>query len=258
MNYTLTNVFFSPGGSTATVSSHIASALSTQIQTIDLLRNQVTSPLFFGEKDLLVISIPVFAGRIPMICTEMLSMLKGQKTPAIISVVYGNRAYDDALLELFELVTQNGFLVAGAAAFVARHSIFPDVAKDRPNEMDLKQIESFAKSSFLTIQNSTFANLPIPGNNPYRKPGNIPLHPTGNSKCIRCGICSKLCPVDAICIHTPKKTDTEKCISCTACIYHCPQNARAFRGVKYLVASKGFQKKYSTSLQPDFFLEHSL
>ena len=78
--------------------------------------------------------MPVYAGRIPPICSEMLLHLKGHNTPAIITVAFGNRDYDDALLELKSLLENNGFLVIGAGAFVAQHSIFPKVGKGRPDE----------------------------------------------------------------------------------------------------------------------------
>ena len=40
------------------------------------------------------------------------------QTPAVLVVVYGNRAYDDALLELSDIATGAGFVPLAAGAFV--------------------------------------------------------------------------------------------------------------------------------------------
>lgn len=60
-------------------------------------------------------------------------------------VVYGNRDYEDALLELHDILSENGFVVVAAGAFVARHSIFPDVAAGRPDRDDLDRMAEFAE-----------------------------------------------------------------------------------------------------------------
>ncbi len=61
---------------------------------------------------------------------------KGNQTPAIAVVTYGNRDYEDALLELQTILEQNGFVVIGAAALIAEHSIVHSVGHDRPDEAD--------------------------------------------------------------------------------------------------------------------------
>ena len=83
-------------------------------------------------------------GRIPTQTLISLNQIKANKTPAIVVCVYGNRDYDDALLELKEVVESNGFTVISAGAFVAQHSIFPQVGQNRPDEKDLTKIKEFA------------------------------------------------------------------------------------------------------------------
>ena len=43
------------------------------------------------------------------------------------------------------MVSENGFVVVAAGAFVARHSIFPDVAGGRPDRDDLDRMAEFAE-----------------------------------------------------------------------------------------------------------------
>jgi ferredoxin len=45
------------------------------------------------------------------------------------------------------------------------------------------------------------------------------------NKCIACGACVKVCPVDAITIKETAVVDEETCIECGACINECPVEA---------------------------------
>lgn len=155
-----------------------------------------------------------------------------------------------------DLVSQNGFKVIAAGAFVAQHSIFPKVAKDRPDLGDTKDRESFTKDVLAKIRNigindiETLPEIHVKANNPYRTVRNIPLTPTGNKKCIKCGTCVKLCPIGAIPQDNPRKTDSDKCISCARCIAVCPEDARVFSGLVYKIASFKFTREHM-SRQPN-------
>ena len=47
-----------------------------------------------------IIGVPVYGGRVPVEAISRLQRLKANNTPAVIVVVYGNRDYNDAILEL--------------------------------------------------------------------------------------------------------------------------------------------------------------
>jgi ferredoxin len=200
-----------------------------------------------------MVAVPVFVGRIPSACIELLKKLEGTNTPAIAVVVYGNREYEDALLELSDLLTEKSFIVVGAAAFVAQHSIFPKVAKGRPDANDTKQIQDFALKCLEKL-NGELTPVTVKGNKPYRTISALPIRPTGNSACTSCQSCVKICPTDAIDAANPKKADKRRCISCTACIHVCSVGARAFRGLMYKIAGFIFSKKCSARKEPDIFI----
>ena len=253
MNKTVTSIFFSPSGTTAICANQIANTISANVKTIDLLKNKITEELLFTENDILVVAMPVYAGRIPGVCAKMLQHLKGNNTPAIAAAVYGNRHYDDALLELSTLLIQNGFVLAGAATLVAQHSIFPQVANGRPDASDLDKIKNFAVQCAATIENNVFPPLKVPGNTPYREATPVKLPIPVSAKCNNCGACASICPMQAISKENPRETDIDKCISCTACIHICPQQARKYRGLKYFLGSKVFKKKCTVRREPEFF-----
>ena len=88
---------FSPTGGTKKVADAIAAGFHTPVAEMDLTK--ADSDVTLCENDALMVVLPVFAGRVPQISLERLSALKGNGQKAVAVVVYGNREYDDALLE---------------------------------------------------------------------------------------------------------------------------------------------------------------
>lgn len=256
MNQHINEVFFSPGGTTKDISSMICKAAGWKnTNKIDLLNKKNKKEQSFTSEEIVVFAMPVFAGRIPEIASKQLMALKGNNTSALAIVVYGNRDYEDALLELTEILTKNGFTLFGAAAFIARHSIFPQVAQNRPDELDKAMIQGFAEQCSENIRIGNIRNIHVKGSNPYRDyAAPLPIHPIGKSTCTNCGLCAKICPVDAIDENKPRKTNKKKCISCTACIYACPSHARHFNGFPYKIANYKFKKRYAAYKKPDLFI----
>ena len=97
-----------------------------------------------GEGDLLVVGAPVYAGRLPVRAARTFGMLRGTHTPAVAVCVYGNRDYDDALVEEQDIIEANGFKTVAAGAFIGRHCIFPKVAAGRPDAGDMRKVTEFA------------------------------------------------------------------------------------------------------------------
>lgn len=252
MNKKINLVYFSPGGTTKEVAEIFASNLVAEINHIDLLKNRLDNEMCFTQDEVLVAVMPVFAGRIPSVFPDMLKKLKGNKTPAIVIVVYGNREFDDAMLELSDSLKKNDFNIIGAAAFIARHSIFPEVAKDRPDNNDIKIINEFAQKCIHKISNNDINEpLNISGNKPYKKVSSMPITPATKKKtCTNCGICANICPVNAIDKDKPTQTDATKCITCMACVYHCPTKSRTLNSIVYKIAKGKFEKNYSARKEP--------
>lgn len=249
------NAYFSPSGTTKKISRAVSSVLSENITSLDFLASPPTQPVEIPKDAPLVIAMPVFAGRIPPICVSYIKALKGQGTPAVAIVVYGNRAYGSALLELCDLISAQGFLVIGAAAFVAQHSVIQNVAYGRPDNADFGKLIEFACqcSSKLDAFAGFSAKLDVPGKRPYNPYTALALVPKADKKCNGCGACAKLCPAGAIDLNKPLRTDKNKCICCTACIAVCPVGARAFRGFVFKVAGKAFARKCVSRMEPEWF-----
>lgn len=246
-------IYFSPALSTRKVMREIGKNMGNSVKEYDITMG-LSEPLNIDNEDLVVFSVPVYAGRVPSLAAKAFENIKGNKTPAVLVCVYGNRDYDDALLELKNISQENGFVPIAAGAFIARHSIFPNVAIGRPDNDDNTVIADFSEKCYKKFLEKDFPEqLTVKGNFPYREHGKIPLIPKGDSACNKCGTCVKQCPVGAIPAENPKKTDKELCISCARCITLCPEKSRKFRGLLYSLVRRKFEKKCAARKETETF-----
>lgn len=206
-----------------------------------------------GQQDMVVVAAPVYGGRLPSQVASRLKELNGSHAKAVAMVVYGNRAYDDALLELTDILKEANFDILGAGAFIGQHSIFPKVAALRPDDQDFARLNYFAGECKRLMQNGSNECPDVKGKRPYKKAGGVPLHPSGNSaECNRCGKCVEHCPVEAIRAETPYLTDGSRCMSCGRCIMICPKHTRRYSGMKYKLIGAIFAGAFSKRKEPEF------
>lgn len=138
-------IVFSPTGGTEKVSCLVAGALDKNTVTVDL----TDSGLDFHEvsmtkDDVAVISVPAYAGRVPAVVVDRLNMVHGNGARAVLVCVYGNRAFEDTLVELEDVAKHAGFRVIAAVAAIAEHSIARQFAAGRPDAQDAAQLAEFA------------------------------------------------------------------------------------------------------------------
>ena len=143
-------VSFSPTGTTKAVVQGIARGINqSNVECIDITRsNARKQPLQTKENDLLVVGVPVYMGRVPALLIEWLQAIKAHKTPAVCVVVYGNRVYEDALIELKDILTQSGCKPIAGASYIGEHSFSnteTPTAQGRPDARDLNHAELFGQ-----------------------------------------------------------------------------------------------------------------
>ena len=214
---------FSPTGGTKKVADAIAAGFDTPVEEMDLTKSEVSVTL--GEKDAFMAVLPVYGGRVPQISLERLSSLKADGQKAVAVVVYGNREFDDALLETKDALEANGFKVIAAAAFIAEHSIVRSIAAGRPDAEDEALCRQFAADVMAKADDAPAVS--VPGNNPYAELRPSAFHPSADENCVKCGNCAKQCPVGAIPTDDPSQTNNDVCINCMRCIQICPVQCRA-------------------------------
>lgn len=233
--------YFSPTGTTKSIVQAFARGFEHDtVEQIDATRPFVREkPLRTSGNDLLVVAVPVYIGRVPALLSEWLNAIEADKTPTVCVVVYGNREYEDSLLELQDVVKERGGIPVACAAFIGEHSFSSSetpIAVSRPDTADLQLAEKFGgriRERLLPFSSTDqISEVIVPGKRPYRESEDIPsinFISVGDG-CMSCGACAAVCPVGAIDDEDhSSSTDKEQCIWCCACIKSCPEGARAMK-----------------------------
>lgn len=98
-------VYFSGTGTTEKtvrrIASSLAAAFSAPLEAVDFTAPAVRKEaLTFGPDDLVVLGTPTYAGRVPNVLLPYLTeQIRGAATPAVPVVLFGNRDFDDSLME---------------------------------------------------------------------------------------------------------------------------------------------------------------
>ncbi len=257
-------ICFSPTGTTRAVIQRIAYGIGHEnIEMIDITRpGDRERQLYAYEDELLIIAVPVYMGRVPALLNGWLNSVKASNTPVVCVVVYGNRVFDNALLELKDILIKRGCIPVAAAACIGEHSFSsPDtpIAEGRPDAYDLNHAESFGreiKEKLLSLKSlDQNLDINIPGSYPYGGVTNLWSVDfiAISSECNQCGICAEECPVGAINSEKSNLIDIEKCITCCACIKNCPQKARTMKPSVVKDAAMRLNKLYKERKEPVFF-----
>ena len=245
-------MYFSATGTTEKIVTEIADRLSglivgkIEVNTIDFtLPGARKQAVAFAKEDIVVVGVPVYAGRVPNVLLKYLKTIAGNGAWAVAVVLYGNRDYDDALIELKDLLESDGFRVIAGGAFIGEHSFSRTLGQNRPDEQDMAAAVDFADRIYKKMAApDEIPTVAVKGNKPYRdyyKPKNQSgdpvdirkVSPKTNSDCIDCKLCANLCPMGSIDSGDVTKI-TGICIKCCACIKNCPVGAKYFDDENYL------------------------
>ena len=232
---------FSPTGTTRSIAQAIGRGMGiAATETVDLTAPEARNhPLSTSSHELLVVAVPVYVGRVPELLLPWLHGLRASGTPVVCVVVYGNRAYEDALCELKDILESRGCLPIACAAYIGEHafsSAEAPIAAGRPDADDVAHAEQFGRA----LRERLPALSPgdrLSGMVPDIKvPGQVPQTPADplfsvdfisvGPECAECGTCAAQCPVAAVDMAMGPLPDKNVCVLCCACIKHCPENAR--------------------------------
>ncbi|WP_331774551.1 4Fe-4S binding protein [Sulfurospirillum sp. 1612] len=257
-------VYFSPTQTTKKVLECIAHNLGAEVvEDLDLTYAQQTKTTRVCSDEIVIIGAPVYAGRLSAEAMARLKQLRANNTLAILVVVYGNRAFEDALLELKHFVITLGFTPIAGGAFIGEHSYSTaktPIAQGRPDALDLQKIAAFAKKIKDKINNVSPTCLPmdleVPGNFPYKEamPPNSVAPLSDYELCSVCGACIDVCPTGAIFLDEQIQTNATLCIRCCACIKNCPSEARVVEDSAWKAMAERLNTNCQARKEPEFFL----
>lgn len=244
---------FSPTGGTRAIADAITAGIP--VNDKDLTRPGMSPESVPAETPLLAV-VPVYGGRVPAAALERLATLQGHGGPAIAVVVYGNRAYEDALAELVHTLTAADYRVVAAAAFIAEHSIIRSIGAARPDAADKQAAAEFAAAvqAKLALPAAEQGMVSVPGNPEPGERKKMPLVPQTNETCGNCKRCARSCPVQAIPMGNCKLTNPNVCILCMRCIEVCPSHARSLPAEAVAGFTARLQQCASEPKTPELFL----
>lgn len=266
-------VYYSAAGSTEKVvtgiAKIIAEALGVPMETYDfsLPENRI-EPKTFAADQLVVFGTPVYAGRVPNKMLPIVqSNFKGEGALAVPVVTFGNRNFDNGLIELRNELENHGFHTIAGAGVACEHVFSNKLATGRPDAKDWEKITAFAKAVAEKVKTMTEIPAPITvrGDDPvgpYYTPLGTDGKPavflkakpkTKEELCDKCGICAKTCPVGSISLENPSEVNGI-CIKCQACIKKCPKGAKYFDDAAFLSHVAMLEQNYTRRAEMETFV----
>lgn len=267
-------VYFSATGTTEKVvralAEELAAHLSVPAEVFDYslpaVRQQEKT---FTDHDLVVWGAPTYAGRVPNVLLPYLTeKVHGGGALAVPVVLFGNRNFDDALIELRNILEKDGFHTVAAAGFAGEHSFSRILGKGRPDAQDMAAVRDFAgriAGKVKTLAKAPREPVPVRGEEPLRPyymprdRAGIPINilkvkpKTDPEKCTRCGLCAAICPMGSISQEDPAVV-TRICIKCCACVKKCPAGAKYYDDPGYLYHQHELEEGYARRAEAETFL----
>ena len=267
-------MYFTGTGTTEKVVTHIgkkiAEKLGVEYEDYDFTLPKVRKvEKSFTEEDLVVFGTPVIAGRVPNLLLKYLDTLKGNGALAVPVVLYGNRNFDDALIELRNILKDKGMKPIAGGAFIGEHSFSKILGARRPDAKDMEIASTFAENIFEKVTGKDFDPeklIEVKGETPIRfyyqprdsKGNSIDIRKvkpkTNMDLCNKCGLCASICPLGSINPEDPSDV-FGICMKCCACVKRCPNGAKYYDDENYLYHQHELEAQYaSTRREPELFL----
>ena len=267
------SIYYSATGTTQKIVSFIGENIAKQLNVpfekinFSLPKNR-EKVLEFKEGDIVVCGSPTYAGRIPNVMLPFYkNNIKASGALAIPVVLYGNRNFDDSLIELRNTMEDNGFHTIAGAGFIGEHAFSYVLAANRPDEKDMEIALTFADKAVEKIKN----NAEIPSE-PIKVRGNDPIRPyyiprdehehaidilkvkpkVDTSKCTNCKTCAHVCPLASIDFEDITKY-VGKCIKCGDNIKKCPEHCRYYDDEGFLYHQHDLEKQFERRAEPELF-----
>lgn len=263
----LRTIYFSATGTSKKIAVAISQSIATEFVVEDITFQSLQNATYATD-DLLCIAVPVYGGGVAPAALKRLEAISGNNTPVVVVVVYGNRNFERAATQMSDFLAERGFITIAVAAFVGEHSYSTEqnpIAVGRPTMEDINDAKHFGQSvkqklseglnsvdvAMLQCPDSGEANVKafvefVKGYQAEQAKNPVKLLPiTDENRCVMCGVCVDVCPMDAIDREDVSVVDASKCIKCCACVKECPKEAKILNSPFAPMLSKYFSQPKS-------------
>ena len=260
----LRTIYFSATGTSKKIALALSQSIATEFVVEDITFQSLQNTSYATD-DLLCIAVPVYGGGVAPIALKRLDAIRGNNTPAVVVVVYGNRNFERAAVQMSDFLAERGFVTIAVAAFVGEHSYSTEqspIAVGRPMVEDINDANRFgelvkqkltkglesADVSTLQCPDSGEENVKafvefVKGYQAEQAKNPVKLLPiTDENRCVMCGVCVDVCPMEAIDREDVSVVDPTLCIKCCACVKECPKEAKLLNSPFAPMLSKYFSQ----------------
>lgn len=237
-NMSILMIFFSATGNTKEIANVIREKLynsNISVTMIDITSySSRKEEILLNQYDAVVFGFPIYSMRAPRVCREWLETLDGKGMKCSVFFTYGGFGKDPAHYFIKKLLEKQNFKLISTAEFLGAHTFNRSGWKaviDRPNQSDFEIAEDYIMKTVKRFLGDDLSELgefekPMYEINQFDQAEKyrfslITNLPTRDSKkCSMCGLCEKLCPVNAM--NMQKGIADNNCIACFRCIANCP------------------------------------
>ena len=260
----LRTIYFSATGTSKKIALAISQSIATEFVVEDITFQSLQNTSYATD-DLLCIAVPVYGGGVAPVALKRLDAIRGNNTPAVVVVVYGNRNFERAAVQMSDFLAERGFVTIAVAAFVGEHSYSTGqspIAVGRPIVEDINDANRFGELvkqkltkglesvdvSTLQCPDSGEENVKafvefVKGYQAEQAKNPVKLLPiTDENRCVMCGVCVDVCPMEAIDREDVSVVDPTLCIKCCACVKECPKEAKLLNSPFAPMLSKYFSQ----------------
>lgn len=229
-------IYFSGTGNSRYIAKRIADGLGDEaISLNDKIKKKDTEPIEVNGR--LIIVTPTYAWRIPRIVNNWIKSTKLSNVKGVWFVMSCGGEIGNAAKFNRELCDEKGFDYMGSAQVLMPENYI--ALFDTPSVDEARKIVNEAEPIIDKIIKAIAdgKEFPKPRNNVYDRfmsaPVNKVFYPLcvkakafhTNEKCVGCGKCAELCPLNNISLKNGKPIWGNDCTHCMACISYCPTDA---------------------------------
>lgn len=229
-------IYFSGTGNSRHIAKRIANSLGDEaISLNDKIKKKDTEPIEVNGR--LIIVTPTYAWRIPRIVNDWIKSTKLSNVKGVWFVMSCGGEIGNAAKFNRELCDEKGFDYMGSAQVLMPENYI--ALFDTPSVDEARKIVNEAEPIIDKIIKAIAdgKEFPKPRNNAYDRfisaPVNKVFYPLcvkakafhTNEKCVGCGKCAELCPLNNISLKNGKPIWGNDCTHCMACISYCPTGA---------------------------------